>query len=116
MLCRSPDVFRAAVCMSGTYDLARFFDGPVDDDFVAASPLHFLPGLDEDGALLQRLRTRFVVLATGQGANEDIGESWRAAHELGPAASPTGSTRGGRSGRTTGRPGGPCCRTTSTIC
>ena len=114
VLCRWPDVFRAAICMSGTYDLARFFDGPIDDDFRAASPLHFLPTLDEDGALLERLRTRFVLLASGEGANEDIGESWRIAHVLGRGASPTGSTRGARSGPTTGRPGGTCCRSTST--
>jgi len=88
VLCRSPEVFRAAVCMSGTYDLTRFLDGPVDDDFVAASPLRFLPGLDEDSAVLQHLRTRFVVLATGQGANEAAGESWTAAHELGSRGVP----------------------------
>jgi len=83
VLCRSPEVFRAAVCMSGTYDLARFLAGPVDDDFVAASPLHFLPHLEEDGPLLEQLRSRLVILATGQGAHEEPGESWRAAHELG---------------------------------
>ena len=43
---------------------------------------------DEDGALLQRLRTRFVVLATGQGAHEDASESWSAAHELGSRGVP----------------------------
>ena len=88
VLCRWPDVFRAAICMSGTYDLARFVNGPIDDNFRAASPLHLLPTLDEDGALLERLRTRFVVLACGEGANEDIGESWRIAHELGARGIP----------------------------
>ena len=32
-----------------------------------------------DGAHLDLLRERFVVLASGEGANEDIGESWHAA-------------------------------------
>ena len=27
-VCLHPDVFRAAICMSGTYDLRRFYDGP----------------------------------------------------------------------------------------
>jgi esterase/lipase superfamily enzyme len=88
VLCRWPDVFRTAICMSGTYDLARFVNGPIDDNFRAASPLHLLPTLDEAGPLLERLRTRFVVLACGEGANEDIGESWRVAHELGSRGIP----------------------------
>ena len=37
---------------------------------------------------VQHLRTRFVVLATGQGANEAAGESWTAAHELGSRGVP----------------------------
>ncbi len=80
-VCRFPDVFRLAICMSGTYDLRRFYDGPVGDDFLWASPVHFLPGIG--GAHLDLLRQRFVVLASGQGPNEDVGESWAAAHALG---------------------------------
>lgn len=85
-LCLFPDVFRAAVCMSGTFDLQRFYKGPVGDDFYRSSPVHFLPGLD--GPQLDALRRRFVILASGEGANEDIGESWRAAHVLGAKGVP----------------------------
>jgi esterase/lipase superfamily enzyme len=85
-LCRFPDVFRLAICMSGTYDLRRFYGGDVDDDFFWASPLHFLPGID--GEQLDILRGRFVVLASGEGANEDVGESWAAAHVLGDQGVP----------------------------
>ncbi len=88
LLCRSPDVFRAAICMSGTYDLARFLGGPTDNDHNAASPLHFIPELADDSPLLAKLRERFVILASGQGAHEDIGESWRAAHVLGSRGIP----------------------------
>ena len=80
-VCLFPDVFKAAVCMSGTYDLLRFYSGPVGDDFYASSPLHFLPTME--GEALDRLRQRFVVLASGEGANEDIGESWAVAKVLG---------------------------------
>ena len=97
--------------MSGTYDLRRFYDGPLGEDFAASSPLHFLPDLD--GEALDRLRQRFVVLASGEGANEDIGESWHGGRTCSAArASPTASTRGASSGRTTGRCGGRCCRST----
>lgn len=85
-LCRYPDVFSAAVCMSGTYDLARFLNGPAGDDYYWASPLHGLDSLPDDH--LAKLRERQVVLACGGGANEDIGESWHAAHVLGLAGVP----------------------------
>jgi esterase/lipase superfamily enzyme len=82
-LCRYPDVFTDAICMSGTYDLTRFMNGPTTNDFVWASPIHHLGSLADEH--LERLRERSVVLACGGGANEDIGESWNAAHHLGSA-------------------------------
>jgi esterase/lipase superfamily enzyme len=85
-LCRYPDAFRSAICMSGTYQLERFLNGPANEHFAWASPLHFLGSLDE--ARLARLRSRSVVLASGEGANEDIGESWAVAHVLGSAGIP----------------------------
>jgi len=85
-ICRYPDVFRGAVCMSGTYDLTRFLGGPGDDNHHWASPLHFVDGLGDDH--LERLRRRMVVLPCGGGANEDIGESWKVARVLGSAGVP----------------------------
>ena len=81
VLCRYPDVFTHAVGLSGTYDLTRFLGGGVPSDFYFSSPLHFLPRLE--GPLLDTLRTRMVILASGQGRAENIGESWRMAHVLG---------------------------------
>ena len=81
VLCRYPDVFGAAIGMSGTYRIERFYDGPVTRDFYEASPLHFLPDLQ--GPALDLIRQRFVVLASGQGAHEDISESWVMANHLG---------------------------------
>ena len=52
--------------MSGTYDLRRFYEDEVGEDFYWSSPLHFLPTLD-DGEL-DELRRRFVLLASGEGA------------------------------------------------
>lgn len=79
--CRYPDAFRAAICMSGTYNLERFVDADKTLDFYYASPLHFLG--DMQGEQLEMLKQRFVLLASGQGRAEDIGESWRVAHLLG---------------------------------
>lgn len=80
-ICRHPDAFRLAIAMSGTYDLSKYLHGRFIQDFYFASPLHFLPRLD--GPVLERLRTRLVLLPSGEGAYEDIGESWRMASVLG---------------------------------
>ncbi len=85
MLCRYPDVVTHAVGMSGTYDISRFV-GEGGEQLYFATPNYFLPGLE--GAQLDLLRTRFVILASGQGRWENIGESWRLAHILGSKGIP----------------------------
>ena len=86
VLCRYPDVFAAAVGMSGTYRIDRFYDGAWSQDLYFSAPLQFLPGLE--GPQLDRLRQRRVVLAAGEGEWEDIGESWRMAEVLGAKGIP----------------------------
>jgi esterase/lipase superfamily enzyme len=81
-VCRHPDAFRAAIGMSGTYDLGPWLGGMWTDDFYFSSPLHYLPGLGESHQL-EALRRRWVVLATGTGDHENPGESWRMAGVLG---------------------------------
>lgn len=85
-ICRFPEAFSRALCMSGTYDLLRFLKAPATRDFYVSSPLHYLHGLE--GRRLDRLRSRFVLLASGEGHAEDIGESWRAADALGARGVP----------------------------
>ena len=87
MVCRWPDVFARACAMSGTYDLRRFFDAKdFTDDFWVSSAVHFVPTLD--GVHLDKLRERFVLLPSGEGRAEDIGESWRLADVLGKQGIP----------------------------
>ncbi len=81
VLCRYPDVFSAAIGMSGTYRIERFYGQAWSQDLYYSSPLQFLPGLD--GPQLDLLRQRRAVLASGEGAWEDIGESWHMASVLG---------------------------------
>ena len=86
-VCRFPDVFSRALAMSGTYDLRRFYDAKeFTNDFWVSSPVHFVPTLE--GKHLEVLRTRFVLLASGEGRAEDIGESWRMANALGAKGIP----------------------------
>jgi esterase/lipase superfamily enzyme len=86
-LCRHPDVFSRAICMSGTYDVQKWLGGQWFEDFYYHSPLMFVPNLP-DGSQLSCLRRRMVVLPTGQGRNEDPGESWKVAHALGSKGIP----------------------------
>ena len=84
-VCRFPDVFARGLALSGTYDLRRFFraDRPEEfnDDFWVSSPVHFVPTLG--GRHLDVLRSRYILLASGEGRAEDIGESWAMARALG---------------------------------
>jgi esterase/lipase superfamily enzyme len=86
-ICRHPDVFSRAICLSGTFDLEHWLGGQWFDDFHFLSPVHFVPGLS-DGEQLRRLRQRFIILATGQGRYENPGETWKAAHALGSKGIP----------------------------
>ncbi len=86
-LCRHPHTFRAAVCMSGTYDLDRWMNGEWCEDYYFCSPLQFVPNLPE-GPDLGRLRERFVILASGEGRWEAPGEAWRVAQVLGDKGIP----------------------------
>ena len=87
VLCRHPEIFRAALCVSGTFNLTRWLKGPITSDFFFSSPIHYLPTLS-DGDQLARLRDRFVVFAHGLGRAEDPGESWRTAEVLGSKGIP----------------------------
>jgi len=86
-VCRHPDAFRAAVGMSGTYDLEKWLHGEFYEDFYFSSPMHYLPGLDS-GPQLEMLRTRFILLPCGGGRWEDPEESWRLARLLGAKGVP----------------------------
>jgi enterochelin esterase-like enzyme len=87
-ICRHPDLYAAAICLSGTYDLQKkFMDGEGTHDSYISSPLHFLADMQE-GEHLTRLRQRFVLLAHGKGRWESPEESWRVADALGARGVP----------------------------
>ncbi len=84
--CRYPWMFRTSICMSGSYRLQRFLGGEFSPELYLSSPLDYLPDLD--GPVLDRLRHGFVLLASGEGAWEDIGESWEVGNTLGAKGIP----------------------------
>jgi esterase/lipase superfamily enzyme len=84
--CRYPWLFRAAIGMSGSYDLERLFSFAGSGDYYFATPMSFVPGLG--GPLLDTLRQRFVLLAYGGGRWEAPDDSWRLAGVLGAKGIP----------------------------
>lgn len=82
MVCRFPDLFHKAIAMSGTFNLLRFIGAtePTPEMWVS-SPIHFVPTLA--GMHLDLLRTRQILIASGEGRWEDISESWNLANTLG---------------------------------
>jgi len=90
-LCRYPRLFRAAIGMSGTYELQRLLglgpDNVANEDYHLAAHVRFLP-FHPDDEVLACLRTRFAVLAHGRGRWEDPEESWRMADALGARGVP----------------------------
>jgi len=87
VLCRYPDVFSQAICMSGTYDLTKFTDGKMTSTLYDSSPIHFMGQMPE-GPHLDQLRKRFVLLTHGDGRWEEPKQSWNMAEELGAKGVP----------------------------
>jgi len=85
-LCRYPDVVGAAIGMSGSYTIERFYGFAWTEDLYFTSPLQFLPQLNGPG--LDVLRSRFAIIATGGGAWENPGESWKIGAALGERGIP----------------------------
>jgi esterase/lipase superfamily enzyme len=83
--CRYPEVFAGAIAMSGTYDLDKHYPA-WSENLYFSSPLQFVPGMG--GPTLDLLRHRMIILASGSGDWEDVGESWRMAAVLGSQGVP----------------------------
>ena len=113
VMCRYPHVFGAAICMSGTYNVDRFYEGEFTDQLYLSSPVHFLPGLEGSAAghLAQPLRDPGLGRG-GLGEHRRVVERRPGAGQQG--RSRTGSTPGETSGSTTGAPGARCSRATWT--
>jgi esterase/lipase superfamily enzyme len=68
-LLRHPEAFRAAIGLSGTYDLVGSLCGLPASDIGAFAPRQYLASLG--GSPLERLRKREVVLGCGEGDYEN---------------------------------------------
>jgi len=68
-LFRRPDLFAGTLAMSGVYDLKTYTKGYYDTDVYFNSPIDYVPNMTDEH-LLGQLRTKRIILASGQGAYE----------------------------------------------
>ena len=80
-LFKHPDLFRRCLALSGVYDIRRFMDGDYDDNFYYNNPLDYIAGL-ADPWYLHHLAQDDIRLATGTGAWEDSGPTYRMSEVL----------------------------------
>jgi esterase/lipase superfamily enzyme len=73
-ICRHPDSFRAAIGLSGVYDVSHRYCG---EESAAFSPLARLETLK--GPRLEQLRRRAIILGSGEGDYENPADSRRLA-------------------------------------
>ncbi len=73
---RRPDLFAGVIAMSGTYDLKYYTNGYFDDNCYFNSPVDYLSKWDDEN-ILNQLRHRSIVIASGQGPYEDPSASQR---------------------------------------
>jgi len=71
---RRPDLFAGTIAMSGNYDLKTYTGGYYDDNCYFNSPVDYLPHWNDEN-ILNLLRHRTIIIASGQGAYEDPGAS-----------------------------------------
>ena len=70
-LFRHPTMFRWCICMSGIYDVSRYFDGYFDDRCYFHNPMCYLPNLN-DPYLRGALDQCSINVVCGQGAWERV--------------------------------------------
>jgi len=67
---RRPDLFTGTIAMSGSYDLKTYTNGYYDDNCYFNSPVDYLPQWNDE-KILNILRHKSIIIASGQGAYED---------------------------------------------
>lgn len=72
---KRPDLINGTIAMSGVYDLSTYTKGYFDDTCYFNSPVHYLPGLNDD-VYLPRIRSaRKIIIASGSGSYESPEDS-----------------------------------------
>ena len=77
---RRPDLFQGCVCLSGCYDLRRYFGDWMDATLYDNTPCAFLPNMDPEHPYVAVYNQRQLLFCTGQEASE--ADSVRSTREM----------------------------------
>ena len=66
----NPYIFAGTIAMSGNYDLKTYTNGYYDDNCYFNSPVDYLPRWNDEN-ILNMLRHKSIIIASGQGSYED---------------------------------------------
>ena len=88
VLCRYPHLFRGAIGLSGTYELARLLGFAGNEDYHLTAPIRFLAEMPRGSGARYGSARRFVLLAHGRGRWEEPSQSWNMANALGSRGIP----------------------------
>ena len=78
---RKPGLFAGVIAMSGIYDLRHFTGDYFDDNCYFNSPVDYLSNITDE-KILEVLRRKSIIIASGQGPHEDPDESKRISYIL----------------------------------
>jgi len=76
ILLKRPDLFSGVIAMSGNYDLKYYSNGYFDDSCYFNSPVDYMPNWNDEN-ILNMLRHKSIIIASGQGPYEDPSASQR---------------------------------------
>ena len=77
---RRPDLFQGCVCLSGCYDVRRYFGDWMDATLYDNTPCAFLPNMDPEHPYVAVYNQRQLLFCTGQEASEE--DSVRSTREM----------------------------------
>jgi esterase/lipase superfamily enzyme len=66
---RRSELFAGLIALSGVYDLKEFTKGYYDSNVYFNSPVDYLPGWNDEN-ILNQLRSKKIIIASGQGEHE----------------------------------------------
>lgn len=72
---KRPDLINGTIAMSGVYDLSSYTKGYFDDTCYFNSPVHYLPGLNDDSYLSKMRDAHKIIIASGSGNYESPDDS-----------------------------------------
>ena len=64
---RRPDLFAGFISLSGEFNVARFFDGYMDENIYNNSPIHYLSNMDTNHPYINIYNQRDMIVCVGEG-------------------------------------------------